>query len=86
MERFLNAMKGHSAGQDAAAGQCRFGTVASVVAGAATARVVLQPEGVLTGWLPVLSPWSETVQTPDEPLSKVKVTGFPDPPPVADTS
>jgi len=37
--------------------QPRFGTVTSVDPDTATARVLLQPEAVLSGWLPVLSPW-----------------------------
>ncbi len=57
MDRLLNAIKAHSGAQDLAAGQPRFGTVTSVDPAAATARVQLQPDGVLTGWLPVLSPW-----------------------------
>ncbi len=57
MDRLLNAIKAHTAAQDAAAGQPRFGVVTSVDPAAGTARVQLQPDGVLTGWLPVLSPW-----------------------------
>lgn len=57
MDRLLNAFKGHSGAQDAAAGQPRFGTITSVDPAAGTARVQLQPEGVLSGWLPLLSPW-----------------------------
>ena len=38
--------------------QPRIGTVTSSDSGTATARVLLQPEGVLTGWLPVLSQWA----------------------------
>ena len=57
MDRFINALKAHASTLDHAFGQPRFGTVSSVNPGAATARVMLQPEGVLTGWLPVLSPW-----------------------------
>ena len=57
MDRLLNALKAQSGAQDARAGQPRFGTVTSVDPGAGTARVQLQPEGVLTGWLPVLSPF-----------------------------
>lgn len=37
--------------------QPRIGTVTSSNSQTATARVLLQPEGVLTGWLPVLTPW-----------------------------
>ena len=57
MDRFLNALKAQSGALDHAQGQPRFGTVASVDPTAGTARVLLQPEGVLSGWLPVLSPW-----------------------------
>ena len=57
MERLLNAFKAHSGTQDAASGQPRFATVTSVDPALGTVRVQLQPEGVLTGWLPVLSVW-----------------------------
>lgn len=57
MDALLNAWKAHSGAQDLQAGQPRFGTVTSVDPEKGTARVQLQPEGVLTGWLPVLSPW-----------------------------
>ena len=57
MDQLLNALKAQSAAQDATAGQPRFGVVSSVDPATGTARVQLQPEGVLTGWLPVLSPW-----------------------------
>ncbi len=57
MERFLNAMKGHAGAMDRAAGQARFGLVANVDGARYAARVRLQPEDVLSGWLPVLSPW-----------------------------
>ena len=57
MDRLLNAIKAQSGAQDQRTGQPRFGTVTSVDPGAGTARVQLQPEGVLSGWLPVLSPW-----------------------------
>ena len=57
MDGFLNAVKAHSANQDQASGAARFGVVTSVDPSTATARVTLQPEGVLTGWLPLLTPW-----------------------------
>ncbi len=57
MDSLLNAIRGQSAAQDAAWGQPAFGVVTSVDPAAGTVRVQLQPEGVLTGWLPVLSPW-----------------------------
>jgi phage baseplate assembly protein gpV len=57
MDRLLNALKAQGSNQDQAAGTPRFGLVTSVDPATATARVTLQPEGVLTGWLPLLSPW-----------------------------
>src|SRR4051794_35688610 len=57
MDRFLNIMKQHAGALDQGAAQPRFGTVTSVNATAATAKVQLQPEGVLSGWLPIMSPW-----------------------------
>lgn len=57
MDRFLNTLKGQSAALDQGMGQPRFGIVTSVDPAGYTARVSLQPEGVLTGWLPILSPW-----------------------------
>lgn len=76
MDKLLNAIKGHTAAQDAAAGQPRFGVVTSVDARAGTARVQLQPEGVLTGWLPLLSPWVGAgwgVSCPPSPGDQVMV-------------
>jgi phage baseplate assembly protein gpV len=57
MQRLLNAMKSHAAAMDRAAGQPRFGLVTSVDPQRYAARVALQPEGVVTGWLPILSAW-----------------------------
>jgi hypothetical protein len=57
MERLLNIIKQHAGALDQGGSQPRFATVTSVNPEAATVRVTLQPEGVLTGWLPVLSPW-----------------------------
>ena len=57
MERLLNIIKQHAGALDQGSSQPRFATVTSVNAPAATARVTLQPEGVLSGWLPILSPW-----------------------------
>jgi phage baseplate assembly protein gpV len=57
MERFLNAVKAHASALDRAQGQPRFGVVASVDPARYAARVTLQPENVMTGWLPVLSAW-----------------------------
>lgn len=57
MERLFNIIKQHAGALDQGSSQPRFATVTSVNAPAATARVTLQPEGVLSGWLPILSPW-----------------------------
>ena len=57
MERILNIIKQHAGALDQGGSQPRFATVTSVNPAAATAKVTLQPEGVLSGWLPVLSPW-----------------------------
>ena len=57
MERFLNALKAHAGALDQSIGQPRFAIVTSVDPASATARVQLQPEAILTGWLPVLSTW-----------------------------
>jgi phage baseplate assembly protein V len=58
MDRLLNVIKMHADALIHAMGRPRFGTVASVDPSAATVRVILQPEGVLTGWLPILSLWT----------------------------
>jgi phage baseplate assembly protein gpV len=57
MQRFFNSLKAQAGALDGAHGRPRFGTVASVDPARHAARVTLQPEGVMTGWLPVLSPW-----------------------------
>ncbi len=57
MERFLGAIKQRAAGLDGRQGQVRFGVVASFDPETYTARVRLQPEAVLSGWLPILTSW-----------------------------
>lgn len=57
MERLWNALRAQAGALDQALAQPRFGVVASVDPNSYTARVLLQPEGVLSGWLPVLSLW-----------------------------
>jgi phage baseplate assembly protein gpV len=42
---------------DQTRGQPRFGVITSFDPSSYAARVTLQPEGVLSGWLPVLSSW-----------------------------
>ncbi len=58
MDQFLNALKAQAAALDGAHAQPRFATVTSVDPARYAVRVTLQPEGVLTGWLPVLSAWT----------------------------
>ena len=57
MQRFMNALKAQAASLDRSVGQPRFGLVKSVDPARYAARVALQPEGTLSGWLPVLSFW-----------------------------
>jgi len=58
MDRLLNSLRAQSSALDQSLAQPRFAVVSSVDPTTATARVTLQPEGVLSGWLPVLSPWT----------------------------
>src|SRR5882672_10845701 len=57
MDRILNIIKQHAGALDQGGSQPRFAIVTSVNPTNATAKVTLQPEGVLSGWLPVLAPW-----------------------------
>jgi phage baseplate assembly protein gpV len=57
MDRFWNAVKLQAGGLDGQAGVARFGLVSSFDPAAYAARVLLQPENVLSGWLPILSAW-----------------------------
>jgi phage baseplate assembly protein gpV len=57
MHAFWNAVKASAAGLDGLAGVARFGLVSSFDPNAYAARVMLQPENVLSGWLPILSAW-----------------------------
>lgn len=57
MQRFLNALKAQSASLDGAQAQPRFAIVTSVDPERYAARVALQPENVVTGWLPILTSW-----------------------------
>lgn len=57
MEHLRNFIKANAGGLDGQAGVARFGLVSSFDPAAYAARILLQPENVLTGWLPVVSPW-----------------------------
>src|SRR5690348_3215252 len=53
MDRLINQLRFNASAQDAQAGQPRWGTVQSYDPANAVAKVLIQPEGVLSGWLPV---------------------------------
>ena len=57
MEAWLNAIRAQAGVMSGATGQVRCGTVQSVDPATYCAKVMLQPEGVLTGWLPVAANW-----------------------------
>lgn len=57
-DHLINALKAHAFSLDNTTGQVKFGTVTSVNYQSATARVSIQPDGVLSGWLPVISQWA----------------------------
>src|SRR5437763_55311 len=60
MDRLINSLEAHAGGLDLGQGQPRFGIVSSFDPSRYAARVTLQPEGVLSGWLPVISTWIGT--------------------------
>lgn len=53
MDRLFNAMKLHASGVTMAGAEMRFAIVTSYDPNKCAARVQIQPDGVLTGWLPV---------------------------------
>ena len=53
MDRLLNAMKLHAGGMDLHSAETRLGIVTSYDPTNAAARVMIQPENTLSGWLPV---------------------------------
>jgi hypothetical protein len=57
MDRFWNMVKAGAGGLDGLTGTARFGLVSSFDPAAYAARVLIQPENVLTGWLPIISAW-----------------------------
>ena len=57
MEAWLNAIRAQAGVMSGATGQVRCGTVQSVDPATYCAKVLLQPEGVLSGWLPIASNW-----------------------------
>jgi phage baseplate assembly protein V len=55
--RFRNAVGAHASALDSNQPVTRWGTVQSVNTADMTAKVLIQPDGVLSGWLPILSPF-----------------------------
>ena len=55
MQSFWDAVARRAGQMDAQRGQPRFATVASYDPNTGAAQVMIQPENVLSGWLPVLS-------------------------------
>lgn len=78
MEAFWNAVKARAAALDGMSAQARFGVVVSFDAAAYAARVMVQPENLLSGWLPVLSSWIGSgwgMAAPLSPGDQVMVLG-----------
>jgi phage baseplate assembly protein gpV len=73
MYRFLNGLRVNANGLDMASAETRMGTVTSVDPTNYAVRVMIQPEGVLSGWLPVPTPWIGTAHPPS-PGDQVKVS------------
>ncbi|MEA5115963.1 MAG: phage baseplate assembly protein V [Geobacteraceae bacterium] len=57
MEQFLNHMRHQAERYHSTIAKTRFGTVDSVNPANYSCKVKIQPEGLLTGWLPIASPW-----------------------------
>ncbi len=57
MDQFWNMVKAQAGGLDGLAGVARFGLVSSFDPEAYAAKVLIQPENVLSGWLPIVSAW-----------------------------
>jgi hypothetical protein len=57
LDSFLNILRGQAAQLDQSWAHPRIAIVTSVDAVTFTARVTVQPEGVLSGWLPIAAPW-----------------------------
>lgn len=55
--KLINAMKGHVMAMLATQPKARYGLVQSFDPATYTARVMIQPENQLSGWLPVLTQW-----------------------------
>ncbi|MDE2458552.1 MAG: phage baseplate assembly protein V, partial [Rhodospirillales bacterium] len=58
MDLLWNMIKAGAGGLDGLTGTVRFGLVSSFDPSTFSAKVMVQPENVLSGWLPVMSPWA----------------------------
>ncbi|MDE2238449.1 MAG: phage baseplate assembly protein V [Rhodospirillales bacterium] len=57
MNLLWNMIKAGAGGLDGLTGTVRFGLVSSFDPSTYSAKVTMQPENVLSGWLPVMSSW-----------------------------
>jgi phage baseplate assembly protein V len=57
LDQFWNMVKAQAGVLDGLSGVARFGLVSSFDPSAYAARVLIQPENVLSGWLPIVSSW-----------------------------
>jgi phage baseplate assembly protein gpV len=57
IDKLSNAIKAQVSGLGRLAAQAKFATVSSVNYETGNVKVIVQPDGVLSGWIPVLSPW-----------------------------
>jgi len=57
MNHLLNSMRQQAAGVVGMIDHPRIGTIQNYDPATYTCKVLLQPEGALTGWLPIQAPW-----------------------------
>lgn len=58
MDHFLNLLRGQAAQADQAWAHPRVAIVTSVDPSLSSARATIQPEGILSGWLPIATSWA----------------------------
>lgn len=58
VDRFINAIKPHTATQMETIGRARMAIIATVSAAIGKVRALLQPSGVQTGFAPLATPWA----------------------------
>lgn len=58
MQAFINGIKAHVGAMINQIAQGRIGIVSAVDPARHMAKIILQPEGVMSGWLPVAAGWS----------------------------